>query len=510
VAGHVERLRKSFAADKTLSKAWRVHQLEQLIKLLDENRKEIYDAFMKDLHKSAYEADITEIDLTKSEAIHAIEHLDDWMAPHRESISALNQPGSGCTVADPLGVVCIMSAWNYPVLLLLSPLVGALAAGNCVMLKPASYSPNMSNVMARLVTKYLDNDCVAVCEGNRDVTDAMLKVRFDKIFFTGSGFVGKLVAKAAAEHITPCVLELGGKSPCLVDKTADLDLASSRLVWGAFMNSGQTCIRPDHVLVDESVGDAFVTLCKEKIARFYSNDVQKTEWFGRIINESAHARLAQIIEQCKANVVHGGKVDAKDKFIEPTLINYRTDLASFHKSAAMQDELFGPVLPIAYTPAGDIERMIEHARNLPTGKPLALYFFSSNQANIDAVIKRTTSGGMCINDTLMHIANHDLPFGGVGASGMGAYHGRRSFACFSHEKAVLIKYSGIDGLPVVKDVLAVRFPPYSATSKALVGVLSHPALDWVNGQVERPAVQRVLLLLVAWLVGRRFVQVSFL
>jgi len=236
----VARLRQNFGKDKTLSKKWRVEQLNALHRLMMEGRAELQQAMYKDLHKSAHESNLTELDFTISEITHALRHLDSWMAPHAAPVSLLNMPGTGATIYDPLGVVLIMGAWNYPVLLTMSPLVGAIAAGNCAVIKPGSYAPETSHAMARLLSRYMDPDCFVVCEGNRDITDALLKERFDSIFYTGSGYVGKLVAKAAAENLTPVVLELGGKSPFIVTKCADLDLAAQRLVWGTFLNSGQT------------------------------------------------------------------------------------------------------------------------------------------------------------------------------------------------------------------------------------------------------------------------------
>jgi len=240
VGTEVARLRQVFGADRTLSRAWRLDQLNALLRMITEGREELQQAMYKDLRKSAHEANLTELDFTISEVHHAIRHLDEWMAPKPAPISILNMPGTGATVYDPLGVVLIMGAWNYPVLLTLNPLVGAIAAGNCAVIKPGSYAPETSHAMARLISRYMDPECFVVCEGNRDVTEALLKQRFDCIFYTGSGYVGKLVAKAAAENLTPVVLELGGKSPCIVSKCADLDLAAQRMIWGTFLNSGQT------------------------------------------------------------------------------------------------------------------------------------------------------------------------------------------------------------------------------------------------------------------------------
>lgn len=496
------RLRQVFASDKTLSKAWRMDQLNAMMRMMTEGRKELQKAMYADLHKSAFECNITELDLTISEISYALHHLDEWMAEHPAAISPMNHPGAGATVFDPLGVVLIMGAWNYPALLTFSPLVGAIAAGNCAVIKPGSYAPETSHAMARLITRYMDKDAIMVCEGNRDLTDALLNERFDCIFYTGSGYVGKIVAKAAAEHLCPVILELGGKSPLIVHKSADLDLAASRFVWGSFLNSGQTCIRPDHVLVDASVGEAFLKLCKAKITEYYSDDVQKTEWFGRIINESAFDRLQGILDESRARIYTGGKSDRADKFVEPTLLNYGTDAKAFDESAAMKDEIFGPIAPVLFYT--DYERdVIQRIRELRTGKPLALYLFAEDANVVEDVKRRLTSGGMCVNDCLMHLANHCLPFGGVGQSGMGSYHGFRSMKSFSHEKAVLTKFSALDQSVFLKSTLAVRYPPYTSQKQFLVTLLSNPSIAVVMEYAQMPALQRVLLFLIALFVGKK-------
>lgn len=497
----VKRLRQTFNSDKTLSREWRVAQLGAMLRMLEEGREELHKAMFKDLHKSPHECDLQEIDFTINEVSLALRQIDNWMARHPAPLSASNIPGSGSTVFDPLGLVLVLGAWNYPVLLTLCPVVGALAAGNCVMVKPGSYAPETSHAMARLISQYLDPEAVQVCEGNRDVTEALLKQRFDMMFFTGSGFVGKLVAKAAAEHLTPVVLELGGKSPFIVEKTADLDLAATRLAWASFLNSGQTCIRPDFLLVDDAVATKFLPILKAKIAQLYSADPQKTEWFGRVINLSAFDRLKEIIEQSKHFIVHGGRVDRNEKYIEPTLLDYNQDGKAFDECPAMQDENFGPVLPILRYK--DFEQdVIQRIRRLPTGKPLALYLFTEDSSISDQVVKRTSSGGMCINDAVMHIVNEDLPFGGVGNSGMGSYHGFRSFKAFSHEKALLTKYSAIDQLPLLKWALSARYPPFDKAKITLGKLVTNPTVGMITQKLQCPSLKLVLLCLMVALVGK--------
>jgi aldehyde dehydrogenase (NAD+) len=434
-----------------------------------------------DLHKSPLEGYLTELALVKAEIETALECLDEWMTPTKTGNSALNIPSWSTTQRDPLGVVLIMGAWNYPMQLTLAPLVGAIAGGNCVVVKPGSYAVESSHAMTQVISKYLDKECIRVVEGNREVTNALLKETFENIFFTGSAFVGKIVAQAAASNLRPCVLELGGKSPTIVDKSADLEHAAQRVIWGTFLNGGQTCVRPDFVMVHQDVADKFFVLCKKFITQHYGANPQKTEWFGRCINEQAFNRLKSLIEVTKDKIICGGQSDAADKYIAPTLFDFGTNIEEFGRSAVMQDEIFGPLLPcVRYN---DFETVIQFVRNLNTGKPLALYCFATNKRVIKQVKERTSSGGLVINDCLMHLANHELPFGGVGNSGMGSYHGVRSFNAFTHEKAVLEKSSLLDQSIFFKFLLSARFPPYTPLKMSLVKMFS---LHWVGKAVNYP------------------------
>lgn len=302
------------------------------------------------------------------------------------------------------------------------------------------------------------------------MTTKVLKEKFDKIIFTGSEFVGKLVAEAAAKHLTPIVLELGGKSPTIVDRSAHITHAVERIAWATFLNSGQTCVRPDFCLVHEDVADQFFKQLEATVNEFYTKNAQSTEYYGRVINAKAFERLAGLIEKSKPAIKFGGAVDAKDRFVQPTVFDFGKDLKAFRAQEIMQDEIFGPLLPVARY--SNIEEVVSFVRTLPTGKPLACYCYSRDQAVIDTISKRTTSGGLCINDSVMHLANHELPFGGVGESGMGSYHGEYSFKCFTHEKAVLRKYPAVDELPVLKQLLAARFPPYTAFRKLAIQLFS--------------------------------------
>lgn len=503
VPSAVAAMRAEFDSDKTLPREWRLGQLKAFRRMLTEGHGELCEALKIDLHKAPFESFATELGVVLSEIDTAIAHLDEWMAPQYTDSSALNIPCWSYTQADPLGVVLVMGAWNYPIQLSLAPMVGAIAAGNCVLCKPGSYAPACSHTISRLVHKYLDRACIRVAEGDRAVTAALLDERFDKICFTGSGFVGKLVLEKAAKHLTPCILELGGKSPCLVDRSADLQHAAERLVWGTFLNSGQTCVRPDFLLVHEAVAERFLALLVETIKVFYSPDAQATEWYGRLINDKAWARLDGIVRaaQAASRVYFGGRSDRGDRFLEPTILDYGSDRAAFLASEAMADELFGPVLPVLRF--GALGEALSICRALPTGKPLALYCYASDQGVVREVTRHTTSGGLCINDNLMHLVNHDLPFGGVGASGMGSYHGRRSFAAFSHEKAVLEKSAALDQSFLLRPLLRARFPPYTPFKQTLIWLFGTRASEILVNLHRRRLVGYLLLLVVAYKMGLR-------
>eukprot|EP00756_Hemistasia_phaeocysticola_P031040 Hpha_TRINITY_DN16327_c0_g1::TRINITY_DN16327_c0_g1_i3::g.59555::m.59555/K00128/ALDH; aldehyde dehydrogenase (NAD+) len=496
----VKDLRAVFATDKTRKISWRKQQIRQLLKMLREGAGEICAAMKQDLHKSPFESFVTEISLVEAECEEALAHLDEWNKPQSTRTSALNWPGGSKTVRDPLGVVLVMGAWNYPTQLTLAPVVGALAGGNCVVIRPGSYAVETSHAICRLVDRYMDKEAVRVAEGDRHMTTKILEQKFDTIFFTGSGFVGKLVAQAAAKHLTPTVLELGGKSPTIIDKSADLQHAAERVAWATFLNSGQTCVRPDFCLVHESVADKFIAIMKKTVRQFYGDDAQKTEYFGRIINDRAFERLDKLVQGAKDKIAFGGATDAADRFVAPTLFDYGSDLTVFSQSALMQDEIFGPLFPLARF--SQMEDVIQLIRNLPTGKPLACYCYARDQTVIKAITERTTSGGLCINDSVMHLANHELPFGGVGESGMGAYHGRRSFNAFTHEKAVLVKYPALDNLPVLKTLLAARFPPYTPFKQTAVKMFG---TRFMEAAVNLPlgAFRKFLIQLVVFLVVLR-------
>ena len=445
----VKRLRAAFESGRTRPLEWRREQLQQLKKLLRENGQEIVDALHADLGRPELEGWVTDVTVTVAEVDLALKSLSRWTRPQRVSTPLNQQPASARIVREPLGVVLVIAPWNYPVQLLLSPLVGAIAAGNTVLLKPSEVSAHSSAIMAKLVPRYLDTECIAVVEGGVEETTALLEQRFDHILYTGNGQVARVVMAAAAKHLTPVTLELGGKSPCIVDEEVDVEVAARRIAWGKFLNAGQTCIAPDYVLVHESKERELLDAMKKALVEFYGEDPKQTADYGRIINERHHRRLAQLV--ASGEVVTGGQLDEQDRFIAPTILrNVAPD------SPVMRDEIFGPILPVLTVP--DVESAISFVNARP--KPLALYVFTKRKPVEEEVVARTSSGGVCVNATIWHIANANLPFGGVGPSGMGAYHGRDSFETFSHRKAVVSKSTALDP--------KLAYPPYTKWKQAIV------------------------------------------
>ncbi len=437
-------LRHTFHTGKTRPLEWRVQQLERLRALLQENEQALSDALKADLGKGAFESWGTELNLVSAEAAHTIQHLASWAKPEKVSTPLVQQPGQCRVVREPLGVVLIIGPWNYPVQLVLAPLVGALAAGNCAVLKPSEVAPHVSALVARLVPRYLDPQCVRVVEGGVSETTALLAQRWDHIFFTGGGNIGRVVMEAAAKHLTGVTLELGGKSPCLVDAQVDLDVAARRILWGKVVNAGQTCVAPDYVLVHESQEQGLLERLKANIHEFFGPDPRQSPDYGRIINERHLRRLLKLLEG--QQVYCGGSFDEAARYLAPTILHGVSPDAP-----VMADEIFGPILPVLKV--RDLDEAIAFVNERP--KPLALYLFSSSRESQQRVMDRTTSGGACINETLMHLGVPELPFGGVGPSGMGAYHGRASFETFSHRRSLLVKSTHIDP--------RLRYPPYDDT-----------------------------------------------
>jgi aldehyde dehydrogenase (NAD+) len=444
-------LRATFDSGRTRPLAWRQEQLAGLRRMMEEGEDELLEALRLDLGRPKVEAFAADIGHTKQELRHMAKHVGGWMKPTRVRMPVTVAPAKGWIVPEPLGVALVIAPWNYPVQLLIEPVGAALAAGNCVLAKPSELAPACSAAMARLVPKYVDPEAVMVVEGGVDDTTALLAERWDLIFFTGSTAVGRVVAEAAARHLTPTVLELGGKSPTYVHASADLDVAARRIAWGKFLNAGQTCIAPDYVLVDHKVKDALVDKLAYQIDEFYGTDPKASTSYGRIVNARHLERLQGLLDKGAGTVAAGGDVDAADRFIAPTIT-----VEPSPDSAVMQEEIFGPILPVLGVDGPAAAKAFIAARP----KPLALYVFAQRDEVIDDIVDRTTSGGVCVNQTLMHLLPADLPFGGVGDSGMGAYHGKTGFDAFSHHKSVLRK-------PTKPD-LKLLYPPYKPLVERLV------------------------------------------
>ncbi|MBD0740988.1 aldehyde dehydrogenase family protein [Streptomyces sp. CBMA152] len=427
-ADTVARLRATFRTGRTKPVEWRTTQLRRLREMLTERGGELVDALHADLGKSSAEAQRTEIGFTVREIDHTLDHLAEWLRPEPAPVPAHLGEATARTQYDPLGVVLVIAPWNYPAQLLLTPMIGALAAGNAVVAKPSELAPATSAVLARLLPQYLDADAVAVVEGGIPETTALLAERFDHIFYTGNGAVGRIVMTAAVQHLTPVTLELGGKSPVFVDRDADIATVAARLAAGKFLNAGQTCVAPDYVLTDPETARALETALVTAIEALYGADPQASAEYGRIVNERHFDRLSSLLDS--GRLVIGGQGDRATKYLAPTVL---ADVDP--KSPVMQEEIFGPVLPIVTV--ADLDEAIEFIND--RDKPLALYAFTESDTTKRRLADETTSGGLGIGLPLAHLTVSDLPFGGVGESGMGNYHGRYSIETFSHRKAILEK-----------------------------------------------------------------------
>ena len=427
-------------------------QLQQLRRMLVEQEGPILAALATDLRKPPMEAYTAEVGVALSEIDHALKNLDKWCAPERVKVALTFKPGSAEIIPEPLGVVLIIAPWNYPMQLLLAPLVPALAAGNTVVLKPSEVAPATASVMAQYIPHYLDERVVQVVTGGVVETTALLEETFDHIFYTGNGTVGRIVMTAAAKHLTPVTLELGGKSPVIVAADADIDVAARRIAWGKFINAGQTCVAPDYVLVDASVEDKLMGALLRAVHDFYGDDPKSSPDYARIVNERHWDRLTALLDAGGFDAtVCGGHGDRANRYLPPTV------LAGVKPDAAvMQEEIFGPILPVIAV--GDVDEAIRIVND--GDKPLALYVFSSSDAIVDRVLSRTTAGGVLVNHTVLHVGVTELPFGGVGPSGMGAYHAKAGFDTFSHRKSVLRK-------PTKPDP-SILYPPYKGWKYKLV------------------------------------------
>ena len=444
--GNIHRIRQAqndfFRSEATLDVRFRRKMLERFAEALDKWEERLCDALWADLHKSYEEAYLTEISIVKAEVRTHLRKVKQWSRKRRVTIPLKLFPSQSYVVKEPLGNALIIAPWNYPMQLLLNPLVGAISAGCTAVLKPSPYVPTVSGVIAEMIKETFDEKYVAVVQGNRDVNKALLDERWDMIFFTGSPSLGKTVMAAAARHLTPVVLELGGKSPCIVDKSADIKVAARRIAWGKTLNSGQTCIAPDYILIHKEVKDEFVCAFAEAMRELHGDDLKSDRHYVRMVNDKAFERVASYIDGAK--VLYGGDMDASERYIEPTLLdNPPLD------SPVMTEEIFGPVFPMITIEGKFVDSVVDFVTSRE--KPLALYYFGREQDGWE-VVRRTSSGGGCINDVIMHIANEHVAFGGVGNSGMGRYHGRDSFEAFSHTRSMIATATWID--------LPFRYMPY--------------------------------------------------
>lgn len=438
-----------FQSGLTKGSAFRIEKLGILRKAIIAHENDIKDALKKDLNKAPFEAYASEIGIVLEEIKYTIRHLKAWIKPQKARTPLAHFLSSSKIRPEPYGISLIMSPWNYPFQLTFAPLIGSMSAGNCSIVKPSAYSPATSAIIARIIKECFDEEYIAVIEGGREANQALLEEKFDYIFFTGSVSVGKTVMKAAAEYLTPVTLELGGKSPCIVDRYVNLDLAAKRIVWGKFMNAGQTCVAPDYLLVHKSVKKELFSHMERYIKTFYGQDPCSNPDFPRIISERHFKRLLGFLE--RGDIVTGGRYDPSRLVIAPTLIDNIT-----WEDPVMQEEIFGPILPSLEF--DDLAGVISMMSSRP--KPLALYLFTSNKENESRIMEGISFGGGCVNDTIIHLATPHMPFGGVGESGMGGYHGKASFDTFSHKKSILKKSCLFD--------INLRYPPYSDSKLSLV------------------------------------------
>ena len=428
---------------------YRINSLKKLYQAIIDNEDKILQALKNDLHKSSYEAYMTEVGFTLNEISYLLKHTKKWSKRKRVKTSITNFPASSYIYPEPYGITLIMSPWNYPFQLTIVPLAASIAAGNCCIVKPSNYAKYTSKVMKEIINDTFSEEYIAVVEGGREANTNLLQEKFDYIFFTGSVAVGKVVMEAAAKHLTPVTLELGGKSPCIVDESANIELAAKRIVWGKFINAGQTCVAPDYLLVNENIKDELINRLKKYIDQFYGGD-NFFDTYPKIINEHHFKRLKELLKN--EQVIYGGK--SKGEYIFPTLV----DNVSL-SSPLMKEEIFGPILPIiAYQKIDDVIKIVS---NFP--KPLALYLFTTSPKIEAAIINNVSFGGGCINDTLVHLNSSTLPFGGVGESGMGSYHGKASFDTFTHYKSIMKRKNNFD--------MRLKYPPYHDNLKVIKRIL---------------------------------------
>ncbi|MDA9356834.1 aldehyde dehydrogenase [Flavobacteriaceae bacterium] len=441
-----------FFQGKTRSVDKRIEVLEKLDTSISKNEKNIFEALKKDLNKSNFESYLTEIAILKSEIRLIKKKLKKWSKPKRVKSTLASFPSKDYLLQEPYGITLIISPWNYPFQLALLPLISSISAGNTVVIKPSEHSPHTSKLIKDIISSIFSEDYVKVVLGDSNVATKLLKLRWDYIFFTGSVKVGKIVAKAASEFLTPLTLELGGKNPCIVDKNTNIKLTAKRLVWGKFVNAGQTCIAPDYLIVEKSIKDNLIDELIIEIERAYGKNQENSEDYARIINQENLKRLVSMINN--QEIIYGGNHNLDNKYLSPTIIN-NPDL----RSKLMKEEIFGPILPVfEYENKEDIFKLIYNYE-----KPLALYVFSKNSKFSNEIINKVSFGGGVINDTMIQFGNHRLPFGGVGESGMGSYHGESGYKLFSHQKPIVKKGNWLD--------ISTRYAPYTGKLNSLKKLL---------------------------------------
>jgi len=424
----IAKQRDFFGTGKTKNVDFRIAQLKKLAQLIKEHEQEILDAVYADLHKPAMEAFGSEILITLSEIKYVLKNIKAWVKPQKVGTPINLFPSSSFIYTEPLGVVLIVAPWNYPFALMMQPLIGAIAAGNCATLKPSEHTPNTSSAIAKIINDNFDSSFISAIEGGIETNQALLAEKFDHIFFTGGTAIGKIVMEAAAKHLTPVTLELGGKSPCIVDESCNLDITVKRIIWGKFYNAGQTCVAPDYLLLHRNIKDALLVEMETALVDFYGADPLKSADYACIINQKHFERLKSLIRATKGSIRMGGTDDATSRHIAPTIVELENA-----NDPLMIEEIFGPILPVlTFSDFSEVETTIRAHSN-----PLALYLFSKNSKTQEWIREQIPFGGGCFNDTLVHLGNPRLPFGGIGESGMGAYHGKFSFDIFTHRKSIV-------------------------------------------------------------------------
>ncbi|BBE31866.1 aldehyde dehydrogenase [Tepiditoga spiralis] len=444
-------MKEYFFIGKTKDVNFRIEQLKKLKKSIIKYTDEIIVALEKDLGRHKYETYAAEIGTVLKSINYSIKNIKKWSKVKKVKTPLHLFSAKSYINPEPYGVVLIIGPFNYPFNLLIEPMIGAITAGNTVVIKPSEDTPNVSKVINKIISENYDFNYIRVVEGEKEIVSNLINMKFDFIFFTGSVKVGKIIMEAASKNLTPVTLELGGKSPCIVDKTANIKVSAKRIAWGKCFNAGQTCVAPDYLIIHKSVKEQFIKEFKQAISNFYGHEIEKSKDYARIINEKQMNRLIKIIEEDKSKVIFGGEYNLKEKYISPTLLNNVN-----WNDASMKDEIFGPLLPILeYENIEDVSKIINERP-----KPLAVYIFSESKNNQKYIIENTSSGGFGINETVSHFTSHYMPFGGVGNSGLGSYHGEASFRQFSHFKSILNKSTKIN--------LNVQFPPYTEKKFKLV------------------------------------------